>query len=266
MGEARRRGRRSARRRVRAATASRASRSVSAALARVSSSPRRRPRRRRSRRWRARSRCPARRARSCAPPTTNGGNAQPAPHQQRGRALRAAELVAGDRAEVGAQARRSRRRRGPRPRTRRRARRASLRARTRSTTAAAGCSVPTSWLASCTDTSAVSGRIAAATSSGSKRPSRSTPTVVTSVAPARHRVEHRRVLDRGGDDVPAAAARRARPRPRCSTASVPLAVNTTSRGRAPKRAATCSRAVSTATRVAWPSACRRPGSPWWSRR
>ncbi len=45
------------------------------------------------------------------------------------------------------------------------------------------------------------------------------------------------------------------------TASVPDDVNTTSRGRARKNAPTCSRAVSNATRVARPSACKRPGSP-----
>ena len=55
------------------------------------------------------------------------------------------------------------------------------RSRAPAATSAAGWSVPTSWLASWTDTSAVSGRIASSTSSASKRPVRSTPTAVTSV-------------------------------------------------------------------------------------
>ena len=52
-------------------------------------------------------------------------------------------------------------------------------ARAPRTISAAGCSVPTSWFASCTDTSAVSGRIASSTSPASKRPAPSTPTTVT---------------------------------------------------------------------------------------
>ena len=62
-------------------------------------------------------------------------------------------------------------------------------------------------------------------------------------------VEHRRVLDGGGDDVTVSPARASAPQIAVLTASVPLDVNTTSRGRAPNSAATCSRAVSTATRV-----------------
>ena len=50
------------------------------------------------------------------------------------------------------------------------------------------------------------------------------------------------------------------------TASVPVAVNTTSRGRAPTRAATDSRASSMATRVTRPSLWTRPGSAGWPRR
>ena len=46
---------------------------------------------------------PPRRARSCAPPTSNGGHAQPAPHEQRPGALRAAPLVRRHRAQVGAE-------------------------------------------------------------------------------------------------------------------------------------------------------------------
>ena len=73
------------------------------------------------------------------------------------------------------------------------------------------------------------------------------------------RVAHARVLDRRGHDVP--PSRRRTRRSPCSTDSVPDDVNTTSRGRAPKNAATCSRAFSSATRVARPSECKRPGSP-----
>ena len=108
--------------------------------------------------------------------------------------------------------------------------------------------------------------IAAAISSGVEAPEPvdADDRELAGLAPAR--VEHARVLDRGGDD----ARRRARPAappPQIAwlTASVPLAVNTTSRGRAPNSAATCSRASSTATRVTRPSACRRAGSPWCSR-
>ena len=46
--------------------------------------------------------------------------------------------------------------------------------------------------------------------------------------------------------------------------SVPPEVKTTSRGRAPKKAATWSRASSRATRAARPSAWTRPGSPGWA--
>src|SRR5439155_9948715 len=56
-------------------------------------------------------------------------------------------------------------------------------------------------------------------------------------------------------------ARASAPATAVLTASVPDDVNTTSRGRAPKKDATCSRAVSSAIRVARPSACKRPGSP-----
>ena len=54
------------------------------------------------------------------------------------------------------------------------------------------------------------------------------------------------MLDRGGDHVCGAARAPSAPHTAVFTASVPVAVNTTSRGRAPKRAATCSRADSTA--------------------
>ena len=65
-----------------------------------------------------------------------------------------------------------------------------------------GWTVPTSWFASCTDTSAVSGASPRATVGASKRPSRSTATTVSRHARARSR-RARRVLDRGGHDVAA---------------------------------------------------------------
>ena len=185
---------------------------------------------------------PARRARSCAPPTTNGGNRSPRrtssaaapfgppnlwPVTEQRSAPSAREVdgdVAGRRAGVDVDDDVA----APGP---------------SSTTAAAGCSVPTSWLASCTDTSTVSGRMAAATSAGSKRPSRSTPTVVTSVAPRATASRTDECSTAVVTTCAGAAAAPARPSTAVFTASVPLAVNTTSRGRAPKRAATCSRAV-----------------------
>ena len=54
-------------------------------------------------------------------------------------------------------------------------------------------------------------------------------------------------------------ARSAAPHTAAAMASVAPLVNTTSRGRAPSRAATCSRASSTATRAAWPSVWIRAG-------
>ena len=142
---------------------------------------------------------PARRARSCAPPTTNGGKRRPRRTSSAAAPFGPPELVA----------------RSP-SRGRRRARAkstatwpaaahastwttASLRARTAATTSAAGCSVPTSWLASCTDTSAVSGRIAAATASG---------------------VEPSAPVDADDGDVVGAARRTASSTDECSTAVV----------------------------------------------
>ena len=89
-------------------------------------------------------------------------DAQPAPHEQRPRAQRTTELVRGHRAEVGAERARSRPRRDPRPRTRRRARARRARATPR-TPRPTGCTVPTSWFASCTLTNVVSARTASTT-------------------------------------------------------------------------------------------------------
>ena len=77
------------------------------------------------------------------------------------------------------------------------------RSRAAAHTAATGCSVPTSWFASWTETRAVSSVIAAATSSASKRPSAidADERELARLAPAG--VEDARVLDRGGDDAAA---------------------------------------------------------------
>ena len=260
--------RRSARRRATASMHRRAARRSSARCARRLG---RRAsivgaRARRTRPTPGRSRCPPRRARSCAPPTSNGGEPQPAPHEQRARALRAAELVRGDRAEVGVERGEVDRRRDRRPRTRRRARARRARAPPRAT-AAAGWIVPTSWFASCTITSAVSARTASSDLGGveaadavdaddghARRRRGDTRRARTSARPRSSRRGRR------------PAARASAPQTAVLTASVPDDVNTTSRGRAPKNAATCSRASSSATRVTRPSACSRPGSAWCSRR
>ena len=189
---------------------------------------------------------------------------QAAADEQRAGTLRAAELVRGDAEQVGAE-------RGEVDRDVAGAGAGvdvdeHAPARAASQTSATGCSVPTSWLASCTDTRAVSSVMAAAISSGSKRPSRSTPTSVSSPGSRR---QASRTLECSTAVVtmsPPSPARRTPPQIAWFTASVPLEVKTTSRGRAPKSSATCSRACSTATRVTRPSACSRAGSPWCSAR
>ena len=223
-----------------------------------------RARRAEARPTRARPRCPPRRARSCAPPTSERRDAQPAAHEQRARALRAAQLVRGHRAAGRRRARRSRSGRDRPPRTRRRAR--ARRARVPPRTHCRGGLQRSDLVVAraARDTSTVSSRIASSTSAASNRPSRSTPTTVHVDARPRDRVAHARVLDRGRDDVPARRAGTSRDAPQTAvfTDSVPDDVNTTSRGRAPRNAATCSRASSSATRVTRPSACSRPGSAW----
>ena len=72
-------------------------------------------------------------------------DAQAAAHEQRARTLRAAPLVRGHRAQVGAERGERRRACARSPRTRRRGRARRARA-TRAHTSAAGCTVPTSWL------------------------------------------------------------------------------------------------------------------------
>ncbi len=93
----------------------------------------------------------------------------------------------------------------------------------------------------------------------SKRPRRSTPDDRSGRA--------RRATDSSTDECSTAVVttwppgeRASAPHTAAVTASVPPEVSTTSRGRAPNRAAICSRACSMATRTVRPSWCRRPGS------
>ncbi len=96
-------------------------------------------------------------------------------------------------------ARRSRRRRGRPPRTRRRARAAAARATPRRPSAT-GCSVPTSWFASCTLTSVVSARTAPSTVDRVEAPAGRRRRPSRRPRPC-HRVAHARVLDRRRHDV-----------------------------------------------------------------
>ena len=130
------------------------------------------------------------------------------------------------------------------------------RSRQAATTSATGWMVPTSWLAHCTCTSAVSpGRMAATTSSGSTRPTRSTPTKVTS-----NRADASRTAECSTAGTTMCPPRSPAPHTAVAMASVAPLVNTTSRDRAPSRAATWSRASSTTARATRPSVCTRPGS------
>ena len=108
-------------------------------------------------------------------------------------------------------------------------------ARDARTTSAAGCTVPTSWFASCTLTSAVS---LADRGGDLRRVEPADPVDADDRAfdlRAFERVAHARVLDRGRHDVPASAGPCDAPQTAVLTASVPDDVNTTSRGRAPTK-------------------------------
>ena len=121
--------------------------------------------------------------------------------------------------------------------------------------------VPTSLLASITETSTVSGRTAEATAAGSMRPCRSQSTTVRSARPAS--ASSRAVARTASCSMALTTRWRPRSAPhRSSTprrarlsASVPPEVKTTSRDAQPAAAATRSRASSTAARA------RRP-CPW----
>ena len=133
---------------------------------------------------------------------------QPAAHEQRADARRAAELVGADRQQVGAEVVEVDRARGRRPGPRRRAR-ARPRSRHAATTSATGCSVPTSWLPHCTCTSAGVGPDRVGASRRRRRGRRRSHADDRHLdASARRRQPHRRVLDRGHDHVrrPARAA------------------------------------------------------------
>ena len=134
---------------------------------------------------------------------------------------------------------------------------------------ATGWIVPTSLLAAMTETRTVSGRIAAATSAAATIPDGPTPTRVTS--------KPSRSSDRHGSSTAAcsiAVVTMWRPFPACDRAipftarlsdSVAPEVKTISSGAAPMRAATCSRARSTARCASWPNAWLRPdGLPYFS--
>ena len=146
------------------------------------------------------------------------------------------------------------------------------RSRQAATTSATGWVVPTSWLPHCTCTTAVSARIASSTACGSARPVPSTGTTVTGPdrSAAWRTAECSTAVTTWWTGAPAGptvwpavrlAARAAPPHTAAAIASVAPLVNTTSRLRAPSRVATCSRAVSRATRAVRPSSWMRPGSP-----
>ena len=182
----------------------------------ASSSPvERRSRRRRSPRWRGRPRCRPRRARSCAPPTRNGGNRSPRrtssaaaplgppnlwPVTEQRSAPEHAEVdgdVAGRRAgvDVHDDVAGPGLARPPRP-------------------PVAACP-PRGWPAARTPARCRAGW-PPATSAGSKRPSRSTPTVVTSVAPRATASSTDECSTAVVTTCAGAARARARPTPRCS--------------------------------------------------
>ena len=126
----------------------------------------------RARRCRRRSAC--RRAGPCSwpPPSTSGTSVDAVAHDERADALRAAELVAGDRDEVGGRGVRRAGRATAAPAPRRcAAPRAGARSRTSAATSASGCTMPVSLLTSITETTAVR------SSSASASASRSTPAV-----------------------------------------------------------------------------------------
>ena len=138
------------------------------------------------------------------------------------------------------------------------------------TTSATGSTTPVSLLASITATTAVRSSTLARRSSRSTRPSArvraastGTPSSASALAvfiTAWCSIVEYTTLRRGSRAAAAA------PRSAVLSASVPLPVKTISPGEAPIRAATCSRAVSTAARACWPNQCRLDGLPKPSRR
>ena len=135
------------------------------------------------------------------------------------------------------------------------------RARHSAATVATGCTVPTSWLAHCRCTTAVSGPIAAITASGSTRPPRSTPTTVAGPRSAQARTAECSTALTTVWAADGSGPRRTAPWAAMAIASVAPEQKTTSRGRAPRARATRSRACSTPCRATRPSWWERPGSP-----
>ena len=208
---------------------------------------------------------PARLARSCSPPTSSGSRRRP-------RRTKIAPVPGGPPSLCPLIDRRSTPRSAVSMGTRPAACAAStcsriLRSRQASATSATGCRVGTSWLPHWRCTSAVSGLVAAISTAGSTRPVRSTPTVVTVPPQARVKASAERRTAECSTPAnttwgrcPASAARRTAPQVAAAMDSVAPLVKTTSRLRAPRSAATCARASSTATRARMPSAWMRPGS------
>ena len=125
--------------------------------------------------------------------------------------------------------------------------------------------MPTSLLAQTTAASAVSGRSAAANSSGSTRPCSSTPIQETSKPSASiHRAASRTAACSTVETTAwrfSGGADRARPRTARLSASVPPPVKKISAGDPPSSAATGPRAASTASLAAFPAACNEDGFP-----
>ena len=251
------------RRRTAASTRSVSRRAASASAAERAVGRQRRGTPRRGRRAPARSRArpggpaPGRRR------SSSGAQAQPAAHEQRAGAGRAAELVAADRQQVGAElvevdrhvagGLRRRRRAPARPRSRHARHDLGHRldaCRPRGCPTARGPARCRAAIGGRAPRRRRPGRGASTPDHGDRRR-----------APASSpRLAHRRVLDRGQHDL-VRGPRSAAPHTAAAMASVAPLVNTTSRRRAPSSAATCSRACSSATRAAMPSAWMRPGSP-----
>ena len=140
------------------------------------------------------------------------------------------------------------------------------RSRQAATTSSTGWIVPTSWLPHCTCTAAVADVTASSTAATSTRPRPSTGTTDTSPvrSVARRTAECSTAVTTWwtGPSVPSRwRARSDAPHTAAAIDSVAPLVNTTSRDRAPRSAATCSRACSNATRLRRPSSWMRPGSP-----
>ena len=187
-----------------------------------------------------------------------------AANPQRAGALRAAELVAGERQQVDAE-RAGRRPAACRPSARRRcgrARRARVAIAARS---AIGWIVPISLLACITETSAVSAVIAAA--QRLRRDRRRSPSRAASVTVQPRRASALAVCSTASCSMPLVTRCRrprgssasATPRRARLSASVPPAVKTSSVGSAPMSAATPARRRSRCALARWPKACDARG-------